>query len=238
MMAILRLRGPPLVVAGGAHRGIRDGEVAKDAILARVADACAPRPTAGSAPAKIEVASSIDGKVPERRQLARREVDREALGDRAQIQDERPHHGNRTAPGIEAEVAIGGRDRRVDRALDRCAGAVVAIEAAALQHVADCRIERAAGRLGNRYGKPHRLEEDVAGDDCHASLGREPHRLTVRIEARACRLDLPHPLEGPLDPRRDAGGPIAIVNHLDGHDRAHRGDAAGHLALLSASTTA
>ena len=172
MMAVTAVGGGTLVIAGGAHGRIGDGELAQETVFAWMTDADAPRLAAGSPARQIQVAAGIDRKVRERRQLAGGEIDREAFGDRAEIEDQRPQQRDRAVGGVDVNVAIGRITRGRNRARGSFSGAVMPIEAARLEHVADGGIEGAAARLGDRHCKPSRLEEDVADRHRRAEPGR------------------------------------------------------------------
>jgi hypothetical protein len=200
MMAVTTVGGGTLVVAGGAHGRIGDGELSQETVFTWMTDPDAPRLTAGSPTRQIQVAAGVDREVRERRQLAGREIDREAFGGRAPIEDHRPQQRDRALGRVDVNVAIGRLTRGRNRARGHFSGAVMPIEAARPEHLADGGIEGASTRLGYGHRKPDRLEQDVAHHHRSAALGGEAHRFAVGLEARARRLDLLDPVKGALDP--------------------------------------
>ena len=81
-----------------------------------MADADGPRDAVGVAAAKIEIAAGVDGKVPERLQLARGRVHGEPLRDGAEVQRQRAAERDRSSIRIHMDVPIAGARHRAGTA--------------------------------------------------------------------------------------------------------------------------
>lgn len=237
----------PLVVAGRAHRTVRDANGIDQRVrIARVADADRPRGAIRPAPSQVQITAGVDAVAPARLQLARRHVDRQTFGDRSQIQNQWAGEYDGPPVGIQPNVAIADRASWREVGSNRVTRAALPIEPLTLHLEADRWIEGPASLLGNRHGKPHRFVEDLADGHRHADLRGELHQLASVVEPAATLLDLTKPLEAALHQNLRVGdvllaGPLAGDFDRDEGAHEHGGaavDLVHHCASARAATTA
>jgi len=216
----------PLVIARGTYGAAGDAQRIDQFILsARMADSDRPRFALWIAAPELELAARIDGKIPERLKLTRGEIDRQALGDRPQVQDQRPKQRNRSVVGVNANIPITDRSAGIESAFDFSATAMLSIEAARFHGVADGWVEGACALLSHRQRKSRCFEEDRAHSNGNAHLSRELHHLAFGLESRATFFDPSEPIKCTLDgflARRGLSSAPLVTDDVDRHDGAHQ----------------
>jgi hypothetical protein len=232
VLASWTVGSPPRVVAGGADRTLAKAQHCHEPIrLPGMADANPPAVTVGGPPPDNAVTASVDHAARRPSQLPGRQVDRQALGERAEIQQQRPVDGHGAGPRVQVHVAEAGRGRGVQPGADPGAGAVVAVKTARLQQGADGGVERAAGRLSQRQPQPQGLSQDGAHPDRLADTTHKPADLAVPVEPGAHPLHPLEPAKGTLDrcrPSRSGRGGYGQPDRDDGvHPYLHPGRPVG-----------
>src|ERR1700733_10941340 len=114
-----------------------------------------PRRALGVRASQIEVASGIDGEVPERLQLARSGVDRETFRHRAEVKRQRAAQSDSSPIRIEEDMTIVDIIVVYDRSTHDRSGTMFPIESTLLHPVADGGVERAAALLGQHQCESH-----------------------------------------------------------------------------------
>ena len=165
--------GPAFVIAGRAHRLVRDAKRSDQLVLtSRMANPDGPRRALFVRSSQIQVAAGIDGEIPERLEFARSHIHCQAFRHGAKVERQGSAQSDGPSIRIEADVPVAdiviGCARRVD---DR-SGAMFAVESARLHTVADCGVERAAGHLRHRQCELHGFVEDRARRRRRAGLRR------------------------------------------------------------------